>query len=113
MFLYPQKPLALQSFWGYKNLMETPTNFTFDPAKDRQNKALHRMSLKEVERFEFATALVELDTRENYGEDRELALGVIGVRLHALVFTMRGTTCHAISLRKATKTEIQYYVDNS
>jgi uncharacterized protein len=93
--------------------VETPKRFSFDPAKDRQNRALHRISLDEGRRFEFATAVVDLDSREDYGEEREVAYGIIGVRLHVLIFTMRGETCHLISLRKATKLEIAYYVDNA
>lgn len=93
--------------------METPENFIFDIAKDRQNKREHGVSLKQAERFEFASAVVELDTRDAYGEDREVAYGIIGQRLYILVFTMRGRTCRAISLRKANRMEIKHYVDSS
>ena len=52
------------------------------------------------------------DDRKDYGETREVALGLIGDRLHTLVFTMRGTVCHVISLRKSNKREIETYVEN-
>jgi uncharacterized protein len=93
--------------------VEPPRQFSFRPEKDRQNRRLHGISLGEVRRFDFASALIDSDTRENYSEDREVAYGVIGERLHVLVFTMRGETCHAISLRKATRSEIIYYVENT
>jgi len=93
--------------------METPKSFSIDPAKERQNRALHKVSLHEVKRFEFDSAHVELDTRENYGEDREVAYGFIGYALFILVFTMRGETCRVISLRKANRTEARYYAENT
>ncbi|MCO5071117.1 MAG: BrnT family toxin [Rhizobiaceae bacterium] len=93
--------------------METPKTFSIDPAKERQNKALHKMSLREVDRFEFDSAHCELDTRENYGEEREVAYGFIGYNIHILVFTMRGETCRVISLRKANRTEARYYAENT
>ena len=54
-----------------------------------------------------AGALIDRDTRHNYGEDRFQALGMIDGRLHFLVFTMRGDALRAISLRKANSREEQ------
>lgn len=52
-----------------------------------------------------------IDDREHYGELREMALGFIGVRLHAMAFTRRGDTVRIISLRKANRVEVRRYVD--
>jgi len=52
-----------------------------------------------------------VDDRERYGELREMALGFIGVRLHAMAFTRRGDTVRIISLRKANRVEMRRYVD--
>lgn len=49
------------------------------------------------------------DDREDYGELRMKALGFIGVRLHVLIFTERGDKIRVISLRKATKREVEAY----
>ena len=67
--------------------------------------------MKNAENFEFETAVVATDDRQDYGEIRELAVGFVGNRIHVLVFTMRGEACHVISLRKANKREIRAYVE--
>jgi len=52
-----------------------------------------------------ACSLICQDQRQNYDEDRFCALGHIGARLHALVFTPRGEAMRVISLHKANKRE--------
>ncbi|MCG5260166.1 BrnT family toxin [Cupriavidus gilardii] len=44
-----------------------------------------------------------------YGETRYIAYAPIGTRLHCLVFTLRGDTLRAISLRKANFREVRDY----
>ena len=79
----------------------------FDPAKDRANRRKHGLSLADAARMDFDTALYLRDDRIDYGEERYQALGMIGERLHMLVFTMRGDALRAISLRKANPEEVQ------
>jgi uncharacterized DUF497 family protein len=81
----------------------------FDPEKNAANRHKHRLDLAEAAAFEFETAVVDEDDRRDYGEARFQALGLIGVRLHMLVFTFRGPNVRAISLRKANKRECAYY----
>jgi len=59
--------------------------------------------------FDWAGALILEDTRENYGERRFQALGLIGARLHMLVFTPRPDSVRIISLRKANRREVSRY----
>lgn len=59
--------------------------------------------------MEWATALMEEDTRKAYGERRFQVLGYIGERLHAMVFTPREGKVHVISLRKANSREVKKY----
>ncbi|WP_238474184.1 BrnT family toxin, partial [Altericroceibacterium spongiae] len=59
----------------------------FDPAKDETNIAKHGLSLLAAERFDWETAFEREDDRFDYGEVRFVALGMIGDRLHVLVFT--------------------------
>jgi uncharacterized DUF497 family protein len=47
-----------------------------------------------------------------HGEARFFALGYIGNRLHALVFTS-GATVRVISLRRAHKTEVKRYEEKA
>jgi uncharacterized DUF497 family protein len=82
----------------------------FDPDKDAINKAKHGgISLAAAEGFDMETALVALDDREDYGEDRWIAVGLIGAALHVLVFTERAGRIRPISLRKAQKSEVRNY----
>ncbi|WP_343044561.1 BrnT family toxin [Allomesorhizobium camelthorni] len=67
----------------------------------------------QAEEFDFSTAIVATDDRNDYGEVREVAAGFVGQRLHIIVFTMRNDVCHIISLRKANKREIKTYVQKT
>ena len=88
---------------------------TFDPAKDSLNRDKHGASLAEAAAFEWNDALVWPDTRRDYGEARQVALGYIGLRLMVLVFVDRPpehpTERRVISLRKANRREIQRYAE--
>ncbi|CAN5348945.1 BrnT family toxin [soil metagenome] len=62
-----------------------------------------------AEEFDWSDALVTEDTRKDYSERRYQALGMIGGRLHMLVFTPREGAVHVISLRKANERERTRY----
>jgi uncharacterized protein len=83
----------------------------FDAAKDRLNLSSHgvRLALAEVL---FATEAVVhevLDDREEYGEDRWIAYGLIAARAFVCVYTWRGASRRIISLRKANAHEQALY----
>ena len=59
--------------------------------------------------LDWSSALVVEDLRHDYGERRFQVIGLIGERLHVLVFTPRGTAVHVISLRKANRREVKRY----
>jgi uncharacterized DUF497 family protein len=61
--------------------------------------------------IQWDTALVSIDDRYDYGEPRLEAIGLIGSRLHVLVFNLRETTVRIISLRKANRREVRHYVE--
>jgi len=85
----------------------------FDPAKDRANADKHGMSLRAAVGFDWDTALEREDDRFDYGEARFVALGLIGDRVHVLVFTEGSDedAVRAISLRLAEKHEVRFYYD--
>ncbi len=62
-----------------------------------------------VKEFNFASAIYTIDTRKDYGEVRTRALGFVGDKLYALVFTMRGSALRVISLRRANRKERNRY----
>lgn len=54
-----------------------------------------------VVEFDWTTALVVADLRHDYPEPRFLAHGLVGGRLHAVVFTPTVRGVRVISFRKA------------
>ena len=83
--------------------------YSFDPAKAASNKALHGVDFADARDFDWETALVVEDVRRDYGEKRYVALGMIGERMHVMVFSPRGGAVRLISLRKANKREVKRY----
>lgn len=81
----------------------------FDPEKSARNVEVRGLPFDLVADFDFDSALVARDTREDYGEDRFIALGLIGERLHVVAYTMRGDRLRVISLRKANAREVERY----
>jgi uncharacterized DUF497 family protein len=62
-----------------------------------------------AENLDWATALIWVDTRKDYGERRYCVLGFIEDRLYSVVFTPRAGEPRVISLRKANKREVNRY----
>lgn len=77
----------------------------WDEAKRESNRRKHGVDFAEVAEFDWATALIFLDDRQDYGEDRRVALGLIGARVHHLTFTTRFGKVRVISLRRANRRE--------
>jgi uncharacterized DUF497 family protein len=56
--------------------------------------------------------LVRLDDREDYGEDRRIALGRLDDVIVVMVFADRDDRVRVISIRKANRHERQIYEEN-
>jgi uncharacterized protein len=93
----------------YIRIYNNSVDISFDAAKSERNVATRGISFELATEFEWDGALIVEDTRKDYGEPRFQALGLIGTRLHVLVFTPRGGQVHVISLRKANKREVKRY----
>jgi len=77
----------------------------YDPAKDAANREKHGVSLV-LGRIVLANSVgEEADERDDYGELRRIAYGLIRGRLFVCVYTLRGDTCRIISVRKANRRE--------
>ncbi|HZP21585.1 MAG TPA: BrnT family toxin [Bauldia sp.] len=83
--------------------------FTWDPRKAEANRTKHGVEFETVSSFDWTNALIEEDTRFAYGERRFYALGEVDGRVHAVIFTRRGTAIRLISFRKANDREIRRY----
>ena len=87
-------------------------NYEFDRAKGKSNLDKHRLSLVDADGFEWDTAVVREDTRKQYAEHRSEATGLIGDRLHVMIYCLRGDAVRVISLRKANSREVKRYGEN-
>jgi uncharacterized protein len=82
----------------------------FDLTKDAANRQKHGLSLGYAKRLDWERMLVRVDARREYGETREIGLGVMDRRLHCVVFVrLREEACRVISLRKANPREERAY----
>jgi len=81
----------------------------YDPAKDAINQCKHGISLADVVNIEWGTAQIQEDTRFDYGEQRFIATGYIGLRLYRTAFCIRDEKIRVISLRKTNKREERRY----
>jgi uncharacterized DUF497 family protein len=92
----------------------------FDPAKDAQNRSKHGLSLALAAELDWDEALVWIDTRFAYDEPRMIALAPKFNTLYHVAFVDRidesdeeqgGVEVRrVISLRRAEKSEVTYYV---
>ncbi len=55
------------------------------------------------------TAVIRPDTRQDYGEARYQAFGLIGRRLYFMAFSLRSNAVRVVSLRKANSREVSFY----
>ena len=85
--------------------------YSWDEIKRRQNLAEHKVDFAAADHFEWDTAVITVDDREDYGELRELAYRFIGQRLHVLAYTHRGGKVRIISLRTANRKDARRYVE--
>lgn len=83
--------------------------YEWDEQKRTANKARHRVDFLVVVDFDWDSALVAPDDRNDYGEERFVSIGPINGRLHILIFTRREAAVRVISLRKANQREVKQY----
>ena len=82
---------------------------TFDPVK--REKTLEERGLDFVDAatvFEGIT-IEQVDDRFDYGEVRMLTVGFLVDRMVVVIWTLRGTARHVISMRKANDREQKKY----
>ena len=84
-------------------------DITYDPAKNERNVRERELSFEQARDFEFSTAMRSTDTRRDYGETRQVALGYLNRRLRVLCFVETETGIRVISFRRANAREARRY----
>ena len=90
--------------------------FDWDENKNQINIKRHGFDFSDAHKVFDHPMLVNLDTREDYGEDRWIGIGLFEMRVVVLVFTEANEEkIRIISFRKAIKDEqkrFEYYYKN-
>ena len=81
--------------------------YEWDEEKRLSNLEKHEIDFRDAESFDWDTAVYEYVRRS--GERRTIATGLIGSRLHVVVYTMRGDLRRIISVRRANARERRRY----
>ena len=84
----------------------------FDPAKDSANLVKHGVSLALAEELDWDAALVWIDDRFENDEWRMIALAPKTGILYYVAYVDRGEVQRIISLRRATRREVNHYVQS-
>jgi hypothetical protein len=80
--------------------------FEWDEEKNEENIRKHGIDFADAHEIFDGPMLVDLDAREDYGEDRWIGIGFLKNRAVVIVFTEReDETIRIISVRKARKHE--------
>lgn len=79
----------------------------FDPEKNERNVRQRDLPFERAAEFDFANANVFVDSRQDYGEDRYIAIGHLQGRLHVLCFTETAVGIRVISFPKANDREVK------
>ena len=83
--------------------------FVWDEAKRRLNLRKHGIDFMDAERIFRGVTLTAEDTREDYGEQRFLTLGLLEDQVVSVAHTEQSEEIRIISIRKATKHEARFY----
>ena len=84
--------------------------FIWDRRKNETNVKKHELDFADAYKVFESPMLVDLDKREEYGEDRWIGVGLMENRVVVLVFTEPDEdTIRIISFRKATTDEREHY----
>lgn len=84
--------------------------YEFNPTKDAQNIAKHKMSLAVgVEVFDDDNHLILPSIREIDGEERFKVIGLREGKLHTAIYVWRGDVIRFISVRRSNRNEERDY----
>jgi uncharacterized DUF497 family protein len=89
------------------------TRFEWDSAKAELNRQLHGIAFEDAARIFDGSTLDVADTREDYDENRFIAIGMMfGIEIVVVYATRGEDVIRLIPARKATRHERQAYWEN-
>jgi uncharacterized DUF497 family protein len=83
--------------------------YEWDDGKEAVNRAKHAIGFAAIAKFNWSSAIFEIDDRYDYGEVRYRAYGLIDDQPHCVAFTFRGANVRVISLRRMHLKEARKY----
>ena len=83
--------------------------FDWDEAKRRTNFQKHGLDFRDAEQVLQGPVVTVLDSRQEYGEERYISLGMLADVVVVVVHTARSEKTRIISMRKARLRERQAY----
>jgi uncharacterized DUF497 family protein len=83
--------------------------FEFDPVKSAKNAKERGLPFDLAAELERRKAVISVDNRFEYGEERLVALAPMYGRLYVVCYQFRGRVRRIISFRKANKREERIY----
>ena len=85
-------------------------SFEWNEEKNRENQKKHGVSFEEAKRIFDGPVFIRDDDRYDYGEERQVSLGMAGdLAILVVAHTDRNGKTRIISARKATKAERKIY----
>jgi uncharacterized protein len=81
----------------------------FDPKKSEKNIRERGLSFERAAEFDWEMAIYIEDDRKQYPEQRFVAMGYLGARLHVICFSPIDQGVRIISFRKANLREVKRY----
>jgi len=82
---------------------------SYDPSKNQHNIEQRSLDFDRVSDLDWDNAWIYEDERNEYGEVRYIAYGMLGGRLHFVCFIETDDGIRVISFRKANSREVKRY----
>jgi uncharacterized DUF497 family protein len=82
----------------------------WDESKRKLNLAKHGIDFRDAQSIFEGPLVTAEDSREDYGETRYVALGLLEGIVVSIAYTERGESVRIISIRKALKHEARFFL---
>lgn len=83
--------------------------FEWNEDKNKTNIRVHEIDFHDAAEIFEHSMVVKVDTRKDYGEQRQVGLGQLNGAVVVIVFTKRSNAIRIISIRRANRNERKIY----